>query len=821
MLPIVPYLSEIMAAPDRNRIVIATPGSGKTTCIPPALAETGGKVLCVEPRRLACIGAASRIARERQEKIGEFVGYHVRLDRKISSQTQLIFLTTGMMLQYLCADPFLEDVSCVIFDEFHERSMDADIALAMMRYLQREARDDLRIMIMSATIEAKNISDYLGECRTFDIHAPIYPLEIRYMPHTFGMRPNDYLPAVLEACRTCISEKPGDCLVFLPGLAEIHAAIAAASPEFGADFDLCACHASLPLEEQHLILNPKSERRRIIFSTNVAESSLTIPGVHAVVDAGLVKRKFFDSVCGLSRLETQHISKASADQRAGRAARLGPGLCIRLWSETAHQQLQAQSSPEIDHLDLCQAWLQIAAWGLESPQTLAFLTAPASGRLTDARDLLQKLGAIEGDELTEIGRQMAALPVEPRLARWLIAAKQLHCLKEASLLAAFLSEASYRRSQRNLWPGTDLAADFEILKKEIRKPEFSHLRRIADDIFESARDISLSDETATQYPPLEAMARAMLSAYPDRLAQPRPSKEKFTESDPRRNTQPIYALMSGNRGVVIREAQTLKDAKFFICADLDLVKGIERAANTVVKAFPVEPRWIPWQDGVTARYEEDKDRVVIAQAVYFDIFRLRETFLHDEKYNALRYQTLLQAAQKKPLKALNLKSDAWSQLKSRLEFIKKLDNSLLIPELDIEWAASFLPDMCRHAENFEQLQAMDLSRYALKNFDSNVTYALQRLAPERIKLENGFETAVDYTQNPPVVSVKIQKAFGTYRLPAVGGGKIPVMMHLCAPNGRPAQVTQDLQSFWTQTYTDVRKQLRGRYPKHDWPEKAP
>ena len=823
MLPIIPHLPEILSAQEKNRIVIATPGSGKTTCIPPALAEnTKGKVLCIEPRRLACIAAASRIARERNEKLGTFVGYHVRLDKKMTTQTKLVFLTTGMMMQYLCADPFLEEISCIIFDEFHERSMDADVALAMIRYLQREAREDLKIMVMSATINHKEISEFLEDCKIFNIHAPIYPLEIRYTQQTFGFRINDYMPALLAACRTAMQTQDGDCLVFLPGVADIHAAVAAATAEFGDTFDLCICHASLPLEDQHQILNPSGQRRRLIFSTNVAESSLTIPGVDAVIDSGLVKRKFFDSVCGLSRLETQRISRASADQRAGRAARLKPGLCLRLWHETTHQQMQSQSAPEIDHLDLCQAWLQIAAWGLESPQTLPFLTSPALGRLRDARELLQKLGALDHNGLTEMGKQMAKLPVEPRLARWLIAAKRAGCLKDAALLAAYLSEAPYRRSQRGLWASTDLSIDFEKLKKEIRKPELAHLKRIADDILDAAREIpSTKDDTAHNLPTLEAMARAMLSAYPDRLAKPRPSKEKWTESDPRRNTQPIHALMSGNRGVVIREAQTLKDAKFFICADLDLVKGIERAANTVVKAFPIDPRWIPWQEGITARYEEDKDRVVIANAVYFDIFTLRETFLHDAQYNALRTKTLLEAAQKAPQKALNLTSEAWQQLKARLDFVKKHAPELPIPEPDLAWAASFLPEMCQNADSFEALRAIDLSPYALKKLDTSVTYALQKLAPERIKLENGFETAVDYTQSPPVVSVKIQKAFGTYRLPTVGDGKIPVMMHLCAPNGRPAQVTQDLQNFWTNTYSDVRKQLRGRYPKHDWPEKAP
>ena len=821
-LPIDPYIPSILASKSPNLVISATPGSGKTTRIPPAIAQQSSKkVLCVEPRRLACISAAMRIAQEMDEKCGDFVGYHVRLDKKCSAKTKLCFVTTGMLLQYLCADPFLEDVSCIIFDEFHERSMDADVSAAMVRYLQREMRDDLRIFMMSATIECGQIADYLQPCEVFDIQAPLYPLEVQYLDRPCSARPHEFMPFLIDACEGALQKTDGDLLVFLTGMGDIRASIDAAQQRWGDCYDYFPCHASMPLADQKAILNPATDKRRIIFSTNVAESSLTVPRVHAVVDLGFAKRKFFDSVSGLARLETQRISRASADQRAGRAARLGPGLCIRLWNDAVHNQLEAQTTPEIERLDLSQACLQIAAWDLEKAQNLPFLTMPNPKRIDDAHDLLEQLGAIQFGELTQIGRQMASLPVEPRLARWLIAAMDLDCLRDVALLAAFLSEAPYRRSQKDQWPGPDLYEDFVKLKKNLRSNETIQIKKIADDILDAVQGLE-NHQAASPASIREALGRSLLAAYPDRLAQPRPQKgEKLSESDPRRLIQPIYARMSGNRGVVIKEAQTLRDAKFFLCLDLDLVKGVERAANVVHKAFEIDSAWIPWKEGVVARYEPDKDRVVVAQSVYFDIFTLRETFLHDPKYQTLYQKTLLEAACKSASKVLNFNSDAWLQFTARLQFIQKLNPALEIPAFDDAWVCSVLPTLCEHAESFADLYAMDITQYAQSTLDYSVQSALNQLAPRRIRLENGYETEVDYTSDPPIVRVKIQKAFGTYQLPRVGGGKIPVIFHLCAPNGRPAQVTQDLDNFWKSTYADVRKQLRGRYPNHDWPEKAP
>ena len=823
-LPIEPHIPEILSAPSRNLVITATPGSGKTTRVPTALArDAGRRVLCIEPRRIACIAAALRVADETGTRPGEFSGYHVRLEKKCTDRTPLRFVTTGMLMQYLIADPFLEDVDAVILDEFHERSIDADVCLGMLRELQRSVREDLRIVVMSATLETASLAEFLGDCTVIDIDAPIYPLEIRYIGRNPGSRFGDYRDALMDALDAAAAERPGDILVFQSGVGEIQQAIAAAEPRFSPRFACVACHASLPLDEQKRILRTDAETRRIIFSTNVAESSLTVPGIRTVIDTGFAKRKFFDSTSGMSRLETVRISRASADQRAGRAARLGPGLCIRLWTDALQNQLDPQAVPEIERLDLTQAWLQIASWPVApSPESLALLSTPAPGRMADARALLIRLGATDGTELTPLGRQMARLPVEPRLARWLIAAAERGCLRDVSLLAAYLSEAPYRRSQRDAWPGPDLYADFCELKKKLRAPENAYLRRVADDILDAAREIDARnpapESDAARH---EAIARSMLAAYPDRLAKPRPQKEKLPEHDPRRLTQPIHALMSGNRGVTVREARSLCDAKFFLCADLDLVKGVERASSTVVKALEIDPRWIPWEEGVTARYEPDKDRVVIAQSVHFDIFTLRETFLHDPSYRKLERETLLAAARRTPDRVLNLSSDAWQHFTSRLAFVRKVAPELDIPTFDQAWAESLLPDLVAHATCFADIHATDLTPIARRQIDPYIAARIRELAPERVTLQNGLETDVDYTADPPVIRVKIQKAFGTHCLPRVGGGRVPVMIHLCAPNGRPAQVTQDIESFWTNTYADVRKLLRGRYPKHDWPEKPP
>lgn len=825
-LPIDAHLDDILAANTQNLIVIATPGSGKTTRLPAAfLKATTKRILCVEPRRMACIAAASRVSEETGELVGTKVGYHVRLEKKCNPDTRLVFVTVGMLLQYLCADPFLDNCSTLIFDEFHERSMQADTALAMARYLQREVRPDLRILVMSATLNPDPIAQFLTDTTIFYIDAPRFPLDIRFSPRTYGTRFTDYADAMIDAIRDAATQTDGDILVFLPGLGEIHAAIDRAAQDFAASFDLCPCHASLPLDAQKKILAPTSDKRRIIFSTNVAESSLTIPRVHAVIDSGLARAKFFDSVSGLSRLEIQRISRFSAEQRAGRAARLGPGSCIRLWSQPTHTQLPPQDTPEIDRLDLSQLWLQIAAWGLESPQTLDFLTTPALGRLLDAKRLLQRLGALDGDTLTPMGTQMARLPLEPRLARWLIAAHDMKCLDDAALLAAYLSEAPYRRSQRMMWDGPDLFEDFVKLKKNIQKPEFAFLKRIADDIRKAARDIPDTPigKRAPQppVPPRQALASSMLSAYADRLAQPRPPKEKLAASDPRRLTMPIYALMSGNRGVVIKEARTLNDAPFFIAADVDLVRGVERASNHVVKAIAIQTEWIPWAEHVTARYEPEKDRIVVAKGLYFDIFTLRETFLHGEDTRELYQKTLLDAATQNPQKALNFSSEAWSQFKARLAFVQKLHPQLQFPTFDTQWGLDIIAHAIPHAQSLHDLYQIDLTPHAIQALPYETYDALQKEAPECVTLESGFTARVDYDAPIPIVRIKIQKAFGTHRVPCVGNGKIPVIFHLLAPNGQPAQVTQDLDNFWKNTYADVRKLLRGRYPKHDWPEVPP
>lgn len=851
-LPIDAYLDAILKAKNRNCIVSATPGSGKTTRIPAAyLPTTQGIILCIQPKRIACLAAAKRVADENGWQVGREVGYHVRLDKKLSPQTRLIFVTTGILLRYLCADPFLESVNRVIFDEFHERALENDLSFAMIRTIQRECRSDLAITVMSATLDTAPIAQFLSPCSLFDIDAPIYPLTLRYSNKPLEKHFPSYVESLMNAVETATLQTDGDCLVFLPGIAEIQSAIEIARSRFP-NFDAYPCHASLPLETQTALLTlPTSSRRRIIFSTNVAESSLTIPGVKAVVDTGLVKQKFFETYSGLSRLEVQTISQASADQRAGRAARIAPGLCLRLWTKAEENAFNAQSTPEIERLDLSQAVLQIMAWGLEAPKKLLFLSQPAPTRIDDACLLLEKLGAIDTHGLTPIGQQMATIPLEPRLARWMLDAAKLGIERDAALLAAFLAETPYRRNQRAIWSKTDLFEDFLQLKRDIQKNECEYLRRIARDITSSIKEFLPSDchpssneknKTSTSHAISQAhsptsnsetqnakmrelLCRSMLVAYSDRLAQQRPQKNdaKLPKDDPRRETLPITACMSGNHGVTVKEPYTLKDAVFFICADLDLVRGVERASSRVVKAIQVDAKWIPWHETRVARYEPDKDRVVVADALVYDIFTLRETFLHGEEIAKLERKTLLDAARKSPEKALNFTSEGWLKFNARIKFAKNILHNDILPDFDLNWGISLLPAIADQAQahSFADLFAIDLAPIAQKMLSHEARTMLQKVAPETVKLQNGTEVPVDYTCSPPVVRIKIQKAFGTYTLPKVGNGTIPVSMHFCAPNGRTVQMTQDLDNFWKTTYADLRKLLRGRYPKHDWPETPP
>ncbi len=825
-LPIDPYIDRIVTSAMPNLVLRATPGSGKTTRVPPALARrTTGRVLCVEPRRLACIAAAKRTATELGEKVGASIGYHVRMDKAVGPKTKLVFLTTGMLLQYLCRDPMLEGVDVVIFDEFHERTLDMDTALAMIRFVQQNASPDLKILVMSATIDPNALTAFLSPCDVVDVEAPRFPLDIQYLDVTVGTRFGDYQNALIQALNTAKMHDQGDILVFLPGMADINAAKMEAQNTFHDEFDYRICHASLPIDEQTAILKPDSPKRRIVFATNVAESSVTIPRVTTVIDTGLAKEKFFDSTSGLSRLETTRISRSSADQRAGRAARIAPGLCLRLWSLATHNQLEPDMRPQVERLDLAQAILQIYAWGLETPQTLGFLTPPREGRVNDACDLLVRIGALNDDHtLTAIGEQMASLPLEPRLARWMMASLEYGCERDTALLAAYLSEAPYRRGARDVFTSPNLEDDLELLQKRLPN-ELMYLKREANDILEAVKDLARPASITKTSSAAEARARSMLAAYPDRLAEPRQQtkdrQKQFTASDPNRYLQPIVAKMTPNRGVMLPQGQSLTDAKYFICADLDLVRHVEHASNLVLKALPVDSAWINWQNGVVARYEGEKDRVVIAEAVHFDVFTLRETFLHDKKYDKLERKTLLDAALKTPLKALNYEGEAITALMARLNFVKKLEPQFDFPALDEEFARLMLPDLVHRAHNFEELRALDLCAIMLDALDDMSRAMLDALAPNKVKLENGRLCDVDYTNDPPIVRVRIQHAFDTWHVPKVGGGKVQVLMHLCAPNGRTAQVTQDMDSFWKTGYPELRKVLRGRYPKHDWRDVVP
>ena len=829
VLPIDTHVDAILKIASPNFILRATAGCGKTTRVPLALAgQVSGGILCVEPRRLAAVAAATRVASELGENVGESVGYHVRMDRRVGPKTKLIFVTTGMLLQYLCHDPLLEKASVIIFDEFHERSLEMDTALAMVRHIQRDVRGydgmgGLRIIVMSATLDPAPLEAFLSPCALYDVDVPRFPLRVEHIPTPSGCQYRDYQSSLRDALQKAAAWGQGDILVFMPGMSDIRAAQEDARALFGDAFEDCVCHASLPIEAQTAVLRPSTKKRRIVFATNVAESSVTIPRVTCVIDTGLAKEKFFDSASGLSRLETVRISKASADQRAGRAARVAPGLCLRLWGEHTHALLDDGSRPQIERLDLSGAVLQIYAWGMAGYDRLDFLTPPHPGRLSDACDLLVRLGAlIHGDSqavrLSDLGRQMASLPLEPRLARWMIEAVCYGCENDAALLAAFLAEAPYRRGARANFDSPDLACDLEILKKNL-PPDLAWLRREAADILQSVR--ALPHVPRKQAASAEmARALSMLAAYRDRLAQPRPQtkerQKKFTASDPARLLQPVIAKMTPNRGVTIRQGRSLTDAKFFICADLDLVRNVEFASNTVIKALAVDPSWLDWQTAVRARYEADKDRVVVAQSVFYDVFTLRETFIHDKKYASLEQKILLEAALHDPFHALHFEGEAIKMLMARLAFVKRLEPAFDYPALDEGFAQYVLPDLVKNAHCFEDLRKADLCALMLDALDDMGRAMLDTLAPAQVRLENGHVCRVSYLQDPPVVSMKIQQAFGTWHVPCVGGGKVPVCMHLCAPNGRVAQVTQDMDSFWKNGYPELRKILKARYPKHDW-----
>ncbi len=793
-LPIDPLLPEIVAElrPGKSLVLEAPPGAGKTTRVPPALLDSyAGEVLVLEPRRLAARLAARRVASERGEAVGETIGYQVRFDEVAGPRTRLRFLTEGVLTRRLLADPCLERVGTVILDEFHERHLEGDLALALLRRLQETTRPDMRLIVMSATLDTGPVARYLGGCRVIRSEGRCYEVEVEYTPH--DARPiEEQVAAAVE--RLAGGTSGGHILVFLPGAAEIRRAVAACAPfAHRAGADLHALHGDLPAEEQDRAVAP-SIRRKVILSTNVAESSITIEGVTAVIDSGLARVAGHSPWSGLPTLRVARVSQASAAQRAGRAGRTGPGRVIRLYPREDFLRRPAQDAPEIVRADLAPAALLLRALGVEGFPALSWLDAPPEAAVAQAQQLLRILGAVDAaDRLTPVGREMARYPLHPRLARLVLEAVRRGAGEDGCAAAAVLSTGERLPARPEHWTRSDVLALLEAPRGPRTSEVLRHLRRAV----RPARQQGAKDDD---------LRIAVLAAFPDRVARRRQGDD--------------LQLASGASARLARSS-TVRDCPLLVAVEAE--DRPDQGGPLVRLASGVEPEWLLdlFPERIRERREtvwnRTAERVEGVSALYYEAIPIEESRGLPEPADAAR---LLAE------KALEGDMGRFTDLEEVNRFQARADFAAAhtsVARPGPEQVRAALESLCQGLRSFAELRAAcqngGLLRALERQLPPGALRQIDEAAPGRIRLPSGRQIAVHYQENAgPWVASRLQDFFGMHETPRVAGGKVPLVVHLLAPNQRPVQMTTDLAGFWRRLYPQVRRELSRRYPRHAWPE---
>jgi ATP-dependent helicase HrpB len=797
-LPIDAVVPEVLARLSEAGAVVlqAPPGAGKTTRVPPALLPHPGTVLVVEPRRVAARAAARRMAAEHGSRLGEAFGYSVRFDTVAGPRTRVLVMTPGVLLRKLHADPFLEAVGTVVFDEFHERGVEADLALGLVRLLRQTVRPDLRAVIMSATLDAGPVADYLGGCPVVTSQGRTFPVDVRYRP---GL-------SAADAVREALTLTAGDVLAFFPGVGEIRRAAA----ELG---DLPATvlplYGDLPADEQDRALR-KLDGRKVVLATNVAETSVTVDGVTAVVDTGTARQQQFDPAVGMDRLLLGPVSRASADQRAGRAGRTAPGVCLRLWDELSHRARPAQAEPEVRRVDLAGPSLHLLAVG----ETLAGFPWPDPPRqeaVAAAEELLTQLGLTAGGGLTPLGRTVAGLPVHPRLGRMLVAAADLGVPDRAALAAALLSDRDPFDRSAPRPPArptdSDVLGRVEALEAFARTgrtdgPLGTLHRGAAHQMLQAAGQYRrLLDGSGKSADPDADLLRAVFAGWPDRVAR-------------RRGPGDRRARMVGGRGVVLAPQSGVTDAELFVCVEVE-AGGVE---SPVRQASAVRREWLTTTTAIAVTFDESAGKVVARKQTRFGDLVLDEVPAHfpDESVAAA---VLAKAAAERLGEVLPPADSDAGRFLTRVRCLNGWLPDAGLPAFDDEFLTGLLEPLARGRRSLADLRAgpwLDVLRGSLTYPQLQL---VEREAPDRLTVPSGSHIALAYEPGrPPVLAARIQELFGLAETPRVAAGRVKVLLHLLAPNYRPQQVTDDLASFWATGYPQVRKELRGRYPKHSWPD---
>jgi ATP-dependent helicase HrpB len=829
-LPVDDVIPQLVAAlsAEKAAVLRAPTGAGKTTRVPPALLEQrlsdADRVVVLQPRRVAARAAAARIADEHGWQLGREVGYQVRFEQRISRDSRIAVVTEGVLLRMLQDDPFLETVSVVVFDEFHERNLDSDLALGMVRQVQQSVRPELRILVMSATLEAEPIAEYLGGCPVVESRGRLHPVEIQYRDRSARQPIAD---AAADGVRAVLDRTAGHILVFLPGLREIaRAKRLLADLERAADVTLLELYGDLPSDKQDAVLRP-SDRRKVILATNVAETSLTVEGVTAVVDSGWARVLRFDPHVGLDRLILSPISRASADQRAGRAGRTQPGVCLRLWDERAHATRPDFTEAGIRRVDIAGVVLQLLSWIEPDLDHFPWFERPRTQAVERARQLLRRLDAIDDSGLTPLGRQLARLPVHPRLARLLVEGQRCGCAAEAALAAAVLSERD--PFDRPAAPGGparrgDYAARSDVQERVAAVERFAEtavtdspvgrlhggaarwVLRARDQLLRllerrGERRGRRSDEPG---PGADELLRCLLAAFPDRLAR-------------RRQAGSPRGVMVGGRGVCLAPTSVVRDAELFVCVDVD--RGSAEAL--VRQASLVERSWLP-PEHVSERqevfFDETLERIAGRRRVFWDDLLLEESPAAVTDLHAAA-RLLAEAAANRWEQVFPAEDPAVGGLFARWRCLRQWLPELPLPAADEAVLRGLLPTLCAGRRSLAELRRAPWAEAVRGLFSYAQWQALEREAPERITVPSGRRVALQYTAGQsPVLAVRIQELFGWRETPRIARGRVAVLLHLLAPNYRPQQITDDLRSFWENVYPSVRRDLRARYPKHAWPE---
>jgi ATP-dependent helicase HrpB len=812
---------------ERQAVVItAPPGAGKSTLLPLTLlhdAPVEGKILMLEPRRLAARQIAERMAELLGEPVGKTVGYRIRFETKVSDETRIEVLTEGILTRMLESDPTLEGVGIVIFDEFHERSLHSDLALALSRQAQQILRPDLRLVVMSATIDAKAICEAL--------HAPLiesqgrmFPVEVFYAKEDTDRR--DMPQAAASAVRRALQEQEGDILVFLPGQGEImRCAELLQTLPLGGDgggLSVLPLYGNLPSAEQRRAIMPSGKgERKVVLATPIAETSLTIEGVHIVIDSGLCKMLVFDQRTGLSHLETVPISMDMAKQRTGRAGRLAPGICYRLWTKAAEHRMAEQRKAEIEYADLSPMLLDVAAFGEPDASALPWLTPPPVHGLVAARQLLLSLGAInETGVITPLGKQMAKLPCHPRIARMVLRAASLGNVALACDIAALLEEKDPLVQQEN---NTDITLRIDQLQRARERRSLGPWQRIAQ-VAEAYRKIAPLQTSPRggrlpSFPsfPGEGVGSLLAYAYPERIAMQMDKAGR-------------YRLASGEE-VRLDRSDPLASCPWLVIAKLPSISPKRENASPLrggwvgssvepsdLESLATERDHVAWDIG--------QDCLLMQHEWRIGRLLLRSKPIHDAPRD-LQEQVLCEAVSKNGLSMLAW-NDEVSSLQRRVAQVAAWHPELNIPDLSTphlletaqEWLPYYLDEGGHLRTTGAALRKIDLSAALWALIPYDLQQQIERLAPSHIVVPTGRRIRLDYRvgAEAPVLSVRLQECFGMKETPYVNDGQVAVLMELLSPGFKPVQLTSDLSSFWKNTYFEVRGELRRRYPKHYWPD---